>query len=781
MSLERLFQKHHYRHDPLTIIRNINSLANYTFTVTPPDVLAVMQRCYALEPRDASGNLLKIFEAYCHVTGHTISFLSMSSSSFTSVARGFLGALADESLIKVGSLTRRRYASSFIKLLDEMRKEIPLLPSLPAEQTMPKENRYLWALEKKFLSDDAVRYWNGWEVQGRKGKISYLPISLIWNSHGKEFAEKIYKLYTQNAEKHLAPAHSEFNIFLSFLSEHPEKWSEQAFQNPITIKKLFIDHMILSFKGALDAGTDLSSKTRSYAKFIHTIEETFIQSGVWARPFSGTLPRPVSKCLPGTHTNIQKTPDGTLVKDKLITAIPLHLTDSEAIEILFKRIKADNQLVTKWAKQKLRKIRRNQLKRDRLSPMGVPILGGSSKKIGISELGAENICATFASLGLSYIRENKIKVIGTTPVKALCELLALPNFEHFFALQLVLVSAHPCLTDGFFTHFELYDKHGNLSGFLKTDTGYKLIGYKDRKGGHLSEQVIALTPRQAVWVRQIISLTQPLRDELRARGDDSWRYLFIHCAGTIGLPKRPEPFKINKRTLPYQNHLIEEFSAISGETMEKVEEFLPRLSVTAFRASCGVEVYLDTHSVEAMAKALGHTTYSSVLLSSYLPEPILAFFQTRWIRIFQRGLICEAMKDSPYILQATRFETMDELHTFLENHAIRQIPEHLQNPEYLSRRSPEEAAVEKFGEDDQVLLSIDTGILTALLSLKLAVSNAKQKSKICAKAIYWATFTDLVVHHIEDGYNSDLQDYLKTAQQHANAEHMEGLIYATAT
>lgn len=210
-------------------------------------------------------------------------------------------------------------------------------------------------------------------------------------------------------------------------------------------------------------------------------------------------------------------------------------------------------------------------------------------------------------------------------------------------------------------------------------------------------------------------------------------------------------------------------------------DFITRLSVTAFRASCGVEIYLDTHSVETMAKALGHTTYSSTLLSSYLPEPILAFFQTRWIRVFQRGLICEAMKDSPYILQATRFETLDELHTFLENHAIRQIPEHLQNPDYLSRRSQEEVAVEQLDEDGQVLLSVDAGILTALLSLKMAVSNAQQKSNICAKAIYWAKFTDLVVHHIEDGYNSDLQDYLRTAQQHANAEHMEGLIYATAT
>lgn len=73
-------------------------------------------------------------------------------------------------------------------------------------------------------------------------------------------------------------------------------------------------------------------------------------------------------------------------------------------------------------------------------------------------------------------------------------------------------------------------------------------------------------------------------------------------------------------------HMVTEFCEVSGQCEESMIAFITRLSPTAFRASCGVEVYLDTHSVEAMAKALGHTTYSSALLSSYLPEPILDFF-----------------------------------------------------------------------------------------------------------------------------------------------------------
>lgn len=180
-----------------------------------------------------------------------------------------------------------------------------------------------------------------------------------------------------------------------------------------------------------------------------------------------------------------------------------------------------------------------------------------------------------------------------------------------------------------------------------------------------------------------------------------------------------------------------------------------------------------------MANALGHTKYDSSLLSSYLPEPILAFLQTRWIRIFQRGIICEAMKGSPRLLEVARFESMDELHEFLKNHALRDIPLHLQNPEHLSTPAGKQHPA-RDDLTDQVVISIDTGVLTALISLTNAVANSKNRVSLCSKAIYWARFTELVVREIEDGYNSDLQHHLSLARLHSNASHMEKLIYEAA-
>jgi len=767
--------------ETLTIIKNPHSLANYPFTVLPPDVIDIMLRCGAAlsgHYADRNTRLLKIFEAYCHITGSSVTYVSLSSPPFTNVAKGFLGALADESLISISRPSRLVYAKTFLFLLDEMRKEIPLLPILTPDEKLPKNNHYLWEQAKKHLDQKTLRYWCGWEIPRKGGKFAYPSICLIWNSHGEDFAEELYKRYYQSVAKKNASIHTEFNLFLIFLSENADRWPASSFQHPMQLKKLFTECMFFNFQHALNNGSDLISKARNYSKFIHTIDETFIQSGIWARPFGGRLPRPPAKNPPGTNTNIKKLADGTLIKNKLITEVPLNLTDSEAIEILFKKIKSDNNLVVKWAKNKISKLRKDQLKRNHLALEGTPIKGGNTKRKNISECGAHNICATFEKYGLAHLRNNRYKIAGSSQKSDLAKLLALPSAEHFFAFQLLLVNAHPCITESFFAIFELYDKRGNLSGFLKTNNGYQLIGYKDRKGPSLSEQSITLTRRQAVWVRQIISLTQPLRDELHAAGDDAWRYLFLHCPRTLDFPKRPSPFAINSHTIRHQQGLINDFHDLTKLDREIIKEFLLRVSVTAFRASSAVEVFINTNNAEAMAHALGHTKYEPSLLNHYLPEPIFAFLQTRWIRIFQRGIICKAMKDSPRLLEVARFESMDELDAFLKNHALRDIPQHLQHPDYLSTPASKIPSTDH-DSADQLVISIDTGILTTLISLKNAVANAESGAPLCSKAIYWARFTDLVVHEIEDSYNSDLQNYLSLAKSHSNASKMEKLIYAT--
>ena len=223
-----------------------------------------------------------------------------------------------------------------------------------------------------------------------------------------------------------------------------------------------------------------------------------------------------------------------------------------------------------------------------------------------------------------------------------------------------------------------------------------------------------------------------------------------------------------------------EFAEANNINHEESHSLLLRLSLTTLRASSAVQIFLKTGSAEDMSQALGHAAYNSSLLSRYLPEPILAFIQTRWIRAFQRGIICKAMAGSPRLLEATRFESMDKLHEFLSNHALRDIPQHLQNPDY-PYKNPSTSPKEQVANESKVLISIDVGLLTILTSLSDAVFAAKDRSTLCPKAIYWSRLTNLIIREIEEGYNSDLQEQLDIARRNADPSQMEILIHATTT
>lgn len=781
----------------LTIIKKPQCLPFYPITALSADVLELMQRSLDASLssgiRQKMGNLIPVFNVYCHVTATEVTYLSLSSPGFATAIQGFLGAMDDNSLIPLSRGPRREYQRSFVKLVGKMRDEIPMLPELTRQDLQPNVYQHVWKELLRNLDPLALRYWNGWEVQGRNGNSGYLPLAYVWNSHGSEFAELIYDLYRKDASKKLSPSHSDFNTFLYYLSDNKDSWPVSTFQSPVKIKQLFVDFMFHNFLQAVENGTDINIRTRSYSKFIYSMDEVFLQSGVWARPFSGSLPKPSARSAPGTITNTKKKADGTEVKVKLITEVPLHLTDSRAIEILFNDIQQDNALVLKWAKYRLAKAKEAYEICLARGKSGTVITGCNQSANKIDQLGAENICATFLENGTTHLKDNSEKIFGKVSRSQIFNLLGIPTVDTIFALQMLLTHAHPALTDGFFLNLELYNKKGNLSGFKKTESGaYQLTGYKDRSQAPNSERKIILSDEEAEWVKLIISMTKVLRNDLRKAGNDEWRYMFLHTGGRIVTPSRPKSIKLNNKTIRFQRRMVEEFNALGNRGEAATKRFVTQLSVTAFRASAAVEIFLRDHDVEEMARALGHKGYTSTLLSSYLPDPILAFFQTRWIRLFQRGIICRAMQDSPRLLDVARFADMEELHEFLKNHALRDIPEHLQNPDYLKSPAPLAAANESDGDKaDQVVVSIDTGILTALLSLNAAVIKAtnnaseiqhpQQARQLCSKAIYWSRFSDLVVKEIQDGLDSEMQQYLKVAQQHIDASHMEDLIYATAS
>lgn len=759
------------------IITSPNYLYSYNFHLLPNSFTEAVTR-HAKKPGFVT--VLRLFESYCHVTRTRFEYTSLSSKRFEETLQGFVGAIHSGNFVAGKIVSKRNWTKCFINALDSLRSEVPGMPDPKKAAEDLEHCKAVWleqsGIQHEHLDQQAVRYWNSWPLVSKKGKTIYLALSELWHSHGVKFTDEIYNGWKKRASKQADVATTEFHRFFAFLAKNKETWPSEAFQSPAKIKRLFATYMA----EYLEQGEKEGRKVLEYLfnNFIEQVNDIYIKTGVWAQPFTPFIKFNLKDCI--APKKEKKGSDGVNYHDQLLTQIPLNLTDSEAIDIIFKKVKSDIEVVSRWATAEATDLYARVENRVALAKTGTIRALSNTKMLLNTPRTLADHCATFEHFSLPPDSSSFPKFYGYEAKKVdLAYQLGIPTYDSLLPYQCLLVIEHPQITPYFLYNFELYNSTGQQSGFLPTDTGFELIGYKDRRTPEHSEMKIQLTSRSARWVQEIIKITEPLRKALREKGDDTWRMLFLTCGASFFNPGRvsSRPYCLSN----LQNHPItrkrvtakfEAFTPLRGDALL---EFITRITPSRVRASCGVAVYLETRDVKKMSEALGHIRYSRNVLEHYLPSPILAFFQSRWIRIFQRGMICLAMQDSPYLLQATDFLSMEELHEFLRKHAISEIPAYLKDPEGINNSiSPTS------DEASKIYVSIGTGVLTALLSLQAAVNDAKDPGAVSGKARYWAEFAQAVTAEVERDNDGLLHEHLKHARLHCDSSRMEKLIYDAA-
>ena len=343
--------------------------------------------------------------------------------------------------------------------------------------------------------------------------------------------------------------------------------------------------------------------------------------------------------------------------------------------------------------------------------------------------------------------------------------LGLPTSYSLEPYMYQLIDHNHKITDSFLINLELFDERGLLVGLEETDAGHYLVGYKNRKGGGKAQQKVKLDEKMKDLVDQIIEITTPLRTYLQSKNDGNFRYLFLSSIMGFSYPQRIWATNTFGGSKLQDELRLAGFKNVRPEWSDsRVSKLVERISLTRFRSSCGIRVYLESGSCHKMADALGHEKYKPDLLSHYLPEPILRYFQNRWIRIFQKGIICEAMKDSPFLLKASHFKSMKELHLFLENHAAR-LPVFSEIDDNCDDESPE------------AYVTIDENILIALFSLEEAVERARQE--VSPLASYWAAFSKRLKHEIENfSFDPKITSAYEAALTKIDVSLMKETIYA---
>ncbi len=311
------------------------------------------------------------------------------------------------------------------------------------------------------------------------------------------------------------------------------------------------------------------------------------------------------------------------------------------------------------------------------------------------------------------------------------------------------------------------------------DAGWYLRGVKRRRGAALAQQEVLLTAETLQIVRDIVELTTPLRNWLRTQNHQHWRRLFLSISSMGATPSHWNADSEAHRNKEWMSNRFREFASSSrGDDNNDLLwlrdpvvslDLATRFSLRRLRASSGVLVYLETGSVETMAEALGHAKWRPSLLDRYLPRPIQEFFVERWIRLFQSGILCEALRESPFLLEATEFDSMDELDEFLEHHALKRVPAHLESPDMLPAR--------ELPERRSVVFGIHAGVLTILMSLEAAVKTSPRRA--CGRAIRWARISERLIPHLESqNEQPEFHSMVAMARRHIDPSRVEALIYA---
>ncbi|ARP39585.1 hypothetical protein [Vibrio syngnathi] len=141
------------------------------------------------------------------------------------------------------------------------------------------------------------------------------------------------------------------------------------------------------------------------------------------------------------------------------------------------------------------------------------------------------------------------------------------------------------------------------------------------------------------------------------------------------------------------------------------------------RASEGVLEWFRTGSIASASRILGNT--QKVALKYYIPEPLIAQYNTRLVRRFQNLLIVAATFKEGYCLEAVDFNSWQEIHHFL---LTLLEDEGNKSPliEYLRSLSSEGVSSEVKGTLD---VPLSENVLTALYLYRLAALNSSVSSK----------------------------------------------------
>jgi hypothetical protein len=662
--------------------------------------------------------------------------------------------ISQEFLNRISNTQVKRIASRFLGFInsnlapgseavvrDRSRCAIRILGSLAAfngleypHLTLDEKslNKYRTEFFRADLDISKIQYWQGWPVKNKNGRTSFLPLSGFFRAFGPQFCELLYNEAQQYLNGRTQTTIHGLKQLNEFCEINANRFNIEVLRSDVAMSE-FWENFVIYFTVELYAegeGQRLSTIATNWnGEFTNFVTQHLATSGIMSTGFTELpiLPKRMS-----THGNVKAARNGSgLVHAKLICDIPLQLTDTEALYRIFDQLKTSMASIEQWAQDEILDHDRRWARRKFESAYGVireiNKAGYNQSDGGLIKWQRDransnwyaNAAKNFEYHNYAFLIKRSAQVFPEPLAQVARELgLVTPGSLQPHCIMLIL--KHNKITPGFLENLELFDKSGKQIGLIDEESAPKLVGYKFRRGVRFAEIVVNLDNYTVGVVRSIIRITDYARKHLQSIGDNNWRFLLLTGHKSFGTIRRPKLASYSV-TMGLLNEHAERLSVISSINNQDAVELLKRSTLTAVRATSAVLVYLETRCAIKMSEALGHARLNHSLLSRYLPGPIWDFFQERWIRLFQAGVVLEAMRGSKNILKASDFNSLEEIENFLNNHALK-FKEQPKDPDCDSIQEP------------QLLISVDYNVFRQLLKLerKSVTSESSLKTQLWA-------------------------------------------------
>lgn len=719
--------------------------------------------------------VLNIYAAYCYLVkqgNYSALEILNDSSSLNAHFQSLIGFVYSSD----GLTSNRKYAlGNQLKVLFRYiaqdkhltLNEVKLSNSKITEDT----SSCLAQFRKLNIDKSKANYLDGWQVVSKEGKESEVHLDSLYVSFGEAFTNKVHLAlqnyaFTQKSSSLTNALVSLRKLFVGFSTVYNER-------DGLSIETLLSrNHVQLFFHKVFKVLFVRSQASQNcpkdfHAKWRNTINyyrECFINTGVFSEPHKPFI-SPDWKDPKDAAPTFSIGGNATLPENlRWFANIPLKIKDEEAVSIIQQRVERDMAHIRHVCLLKFEELLEREDRNKAFQSNGSvkPLSSNSYYPYYYNLVGAdklENTVATFYAHGIAAKDTCYLSFLGFYGnASQLNTELNLPTASTLNVLLTLLVMEHPLITPSWLAKWDLFDVNGNMVGYKQVGNQHIAVSFKSRKGATNAQQEVVLNEFSKSIVEFLMQHTRMSREHLKQKGNVNWRKMILTATTTNAI----HPSCLNStlhRTNDFYDWLQDKsfFDKSSDINLKDAKAISDIHSLRSVRRHRGFQIYLETRSMDAVAEVLGHEKKDANLLTSYLPKPLMDFFNARWIRQFQNAILLEAMKDSVHRFDAVNMSAQ-EIEEFLNNHGISNIPERFDNG-FTQQTTTDSEFSESLGFD-QLTYTISTSLLQLLMAIRLVVESSDDGESFLDIVAHWYQSAVFVLDTLSSGKHSADDDLM---------------------